>query len=162
MRPMRNRRDLGFERYSRRHCWSQDLYGDGCGCGFSGYKTDVQWLWADDELTPHLTTALRRQCGGDIAGACLNFDSPDFSANLNTRALENVPVNNLRWSSLALITPGVVSDSNGFGLVSIRGSARSEQRADRRRGRQPGLLRGGTRRTREAYSTHPRQSASST
>ena len=51
----------------------------------------------------------------------LNFDSPDFSANLNTRALENIPVNNLRWSSLALTTPGVVSDSNGFGLVSIRG-----------------------------------------
>jgi len=51
----------------------------------------------------------------------LNFDSPDFSANLNRRALENIPVNNLRWSSLALTTPGVVSDSNGFGLVSIRG-----------------------------------------
>jgi Carboxypeptidase regulatory-like domain/TonB-dependent Receptor Plug Domain len=51
----------------------------------------------------------------------LNFESPDFSANLNKRALENIPVNNLRWSSLALTTPGVVSDSNGFGLVSIRG-----------------------------------------
>ena len=51
----------------------------------------------------------------------LNFESPDFSANLNKRALENIPVNNLRWSSLALTTPGVVSDSSGFGLVSIRG-----------------------------------------
>ncbi|WP_263373682.1 TonB-dependent receptor [Granulicella aggregans] len=51
----------------------------------------------------------------------LNFESPDFAANLNKRALEDIPVNNLRWSSLALTTPGVVSDSNGFGLVSIRG-----------------------------------------
>ncbi|SNT33458.1 TonB-dependent Receptor Plug Domain [Granulicella rosea] len=51
----------------------------------------------------------------------LNFDSPDFAAQLNTRALEDIPVNNLRWSALALTTPGVVSDSNGFGLVSVRG-----------------------------------------
>jgi len=51
----------------------------------------------------------------------LNFDSPDFAANLNQRALNDIPVNNLRWSSLALTTPGVVSDSSGFGLVSIRG-----------------------------------------
>ncbi len=51
----------------------------------------------------------------------LNFESPTYTATLNTRALENIPVNNLRWSSLALATPGVVSDSNGFGLVSIRG-----------------------------------------
>jgi hypothetical protein len=30
-------------------------------------------------------------------------------------------MNNRRWSSLAMTTPGVVSDSNGYGLVSIRG-----------------------------------------
>jgi hypothetical protein len=36
----------------------------------------------------------------------LNFDSPDFSSNINKRALENIPVNNRRWSSLALLTPG--------------------------------------------------------
>ena len=35
--------------------------------------------------------------------------------------MQNVPINNRRWSSLAMSTPGVVSDSNGFGLVSIRG-----------------------------------------
>ena len=51
----------------------------------------------------------------------LNFDSPDFSTNLNQRALSNLPSNNRRWSSLALLTPGVVADSTGFGLVSIRG-----------------------------------------
>lgn len=51
----------------------------------------------------------------------LNFESPDFSSNLNEKALQNVPINNRRWSALALTTPGVVSDSNGFGLVSVRG-----------------------------------------
>jgi hypothetical protein len=51
----------------------------------------------------------------------LNFDSPDFSSNINTRQLEGVPVNNRRWSALALSTPNVVPDSSGFGLVSVRG-----------------------------------------
>ena len=51
----------------------------------------------------------------------LNFESPDFSSNLNAKAIENVPINNRRWSALALTTPGVVSDSNGFGLISVRG-----------------------------------------
>ncbi len=51
----------------------------------------------------------------------LNFDSPDFTANLNQVAIDNIPVNNRRWSALALTTPGVIADSSGFGLVSIRG-----------------------------------------
>ena len=91
--------------------------------GFSGYKTDVQVVLGQmTELTPHLATGSASTVVEVTTQApVLNFDSPDFSANLNTRALENIPVNNLRWSSLALITPGVVSDSNGFGLVSVRG-----------------------------------------
>lgn len=51
----------------------------------------------------------------------MNLESPDFTDTLNTAALQNVPINNRRWSSLALSTPGVVSDTSGFGLVSIRG-----------------------------------------
>jgi hypothetical protein len=53
--------------------------------------------------------------------AVLNFESPDMTAVLDQKALVNVPENNRRWSSLAMLTPGVVSDSNGFGLVSVRG-----------------------------------------
>jgi hypothetical protein len=55
------------------------------------------------------------------ASPALNFESPDFSDTLNNSAIVNLPENNRRWSSLALSTPGVVSDSNGYGLVSIRG-----------------------------------------
>jgi hypothetical protein len=51
----------------------------------------------------------------------MNLESPDFTATMNTTAMQNIPINNRRWSSLAMSTPGVVSDSNGFGLVSVRG-----------------------------------------
>src|SRR6202789_1116548 len=73
-------------------------------------------------LTPHLSTGSASQTVEVTADApILNFDSPDFTSNLNKVALDNLPVNNRRWSSLAMTTPGVVSDSNGYGLVSIRG-----------------------------------------
>ncbi len=51
----------------------------------------------------------------------LNLESPDFSSSLNLRALQQIPINNRRWSSLAMTTPGVVSDGNGFGSVAVRG-----------------------------------------
>ena len=51
----------------------------------------------------------------------INTESPDFASNLNQRALDNIPMNNRRWSSLAVLTPGVVNSSTGFGLVSVRG-----------------------------------------
>lgn len=91
--------------------------------GFSEYKTTVTVvLGQQTDLMPHLVTGSSTQVVEVTTDVpVLNFESPNFSANLNTRALEDVPVNNLRWSSLALTTPGVVSDSNGFGLVSIRG-----------------------------------------
>lgn len=51
----------------------------------------------------------------------MNLESPDFTDTLNTRSLASIPINNRRWSALAMTTPGVVSDANGFGLVSVRG-----------------------------------------
>jgi hypothetical protein len=51
----------------------------------------------------------------------LNFESPEFSSNINSVALDNIPVNNRRWSALALMTPGVTVDTSGYGLVSVRG-----------------------------------------
>ncbi len=92
--------------------------------GFSNYRVSkvVVQVGQLTSLTPHLTlgqSASVVEVTADVQ--VLNFDSPDFSASLNSRALRDVPVNNLRWSSLALTTPGVVSDSSGFGLVSIRG-----------------------------------------
>ena len=58
-----------------------------------------------------------QQLGGDLA----NTESPDFSETLSQKAIQNIPINNRRWSALAMTTPGVVADTSGFGLVSIRG-----------------------------------------
>lgn len=55
------------------------------------------------------------------AAPVLNFESADFSSNINSVALQNIPINNRRWSALALTTPGVTVDTAGFGLVSVRG-----------------------------------------
>ncbi len=51
----------------------------------------------------------------------LNFTSPDFASNLDAKTIDSLPVNGRRWSDLTLLTPGVVSDGNGFGLLSFRG-----------------------------------------
>ena len=53
--------------------------------------------------------------------AVLNYESADVSAELSRQAIDDAPIQNRRWSALALSTPGVVADSSGFGLVSIRG-----------------------------------------
>jgi hypothetical protein len=73
-------------------------------------------------LMPHLVVGAASQVVEVSASVpVLNFESPDFTTNLNQKALQNIPINNRRWSALALTTPGVVSDSNGYGLVSVRG-----------------------------------------
>lgn len=46
----------------------------------------------------------------------------DFSNTIGLKVLEDVPVNNYRWSSYALLTPGVV-EGGGFGLLSFRGQS---------------------------------------
>src|SRR5713101_4483688 len=44
----------------------------------------------------------------------------DFTTNINTTTIDNLPINGRRWSTFALSTPGAVPDG-GFGLVSFRG-----------------------------------------
>lgn len=53
----------------------------------------------------------------------LNTTSPELADVINQRALQDLPVNNYRWSAYALLTPGVVADANGFGLLSFRGQS---------------------------------------
>ena len=53
----------------------------------------------------------------------INTTSPEFSGVIDEKVLEDLPVNNYRWSSYALLTPGVVADTNGFGLLSFRGQS---------------------------------------
>lgn len=51
----------------------------------------------------------------------LHTQSSDISSTLDQASIDNLPINGRRWSDFALLTPGVVSNSDGFGLLSFRG-----------------------------------------
>ncbi len=53
----------------------------------------------------------------------INTTSPDFTGQIDQKVLQDLPINNYRWSAYALLTPAVVSDSNGYGLLSFRGQS---------------------------------------
>jgi hypothetical protein len=61
----------------------------------------------------------------EVTGAAplINTTNPDFAGIIDQRVLHDLPVSNYRWSSYALLTPGVVNDSNGYGLLSFRGQS---------------------------------------
>jgi hypothetical protein len=44
-----------------------------------------------------------------------------ISTTIDQTQIDNLPVNGRRWSDFARLTPGVVSNSQGFGLLSFRG-----------------------------------------
>lgn len=75
-------------------------------------------------VSPHLAVGAAAQTV-QVSGAAplVNTTSPDFSGVINQHTLNNLPVSNYRWSSYALLTPGVVNDSNGYGLISFRGQS---------------------------------------
>src|SRR4051812_105305 len=53
----------------------------------------------------------------------INTTSADFAPIVDQTQISNLPINGGRWSDFALLTPGVVNDSNGFGLLSFRGQS---------------------------------------
>jgi Carboxypeptidase regulatory-like domain/TonB dependent receptor len=53
----------------------------------------------------------------------INTTSADFTGQIDLKVLQDLPINNYRWSAYALLTPGVVSDTSGFGLLSFRGQS---------------------------------------
>jgi hypothetical protein len=92
--------------------------------GFSTYRAEnvIVSVGQVSSVLPHLTVGASSSSVEVIETApVLNLESPDFSATMNMTALQSIPINNRRWSSLAMTTPGVVSDGNGFGLVAVRG-----------------------------------------
>jgi len=73
-------------------------------------------------LLPHMKTGGEQQTVTVSSDAAtLNFESPDLTSMLPGAAIEAIPVQNRRWSALAMTTPGVVADANGFGLVGVHG-----------------------------------------
>jgi outer membrane receptor protein involved in Fe transport len=73
------------------------------------------------ELNPHLTTGSSMTAVEVTADApVLKFESADYGGHLDSKEIESIPINNRRWSSLALTTPAVTNSSDGFGLLSFR------------------------------------------
>ena len=73
------------------------------------------------ELNQHLANGAETTTVDVTAQApVLNFDSPVYGGHLSNLEIESIPINNRRWSSLALTTPGVTNDTSGFGLLSFR------------------------------------------
>jgi hypothetical protein len=92
--------------------------------GFAGYRANGVLVQVGQVTTiePHLALASTSSMVEVTEQApVLNMDSPDISATLNSRALADIPINNRRWSSLAMTTPGIVADTSGYGLISVRG-----------------------------------------
>jgi hypothetical protein len=61
----------------------------------------------------------------EVSGASplVNTTNPDFAGIIDQKVLHDLPVSNYRWSSYALLTPAVVNDSTGYGLLSFRGQS---------------------------------------
>jgi outer membrane receptor protein involved in Fe transport len=57
----------------------------------------------------------------NAVASVLKLESAEISATLTTQEIVDLPLNGGRWSNLALLTPGAVADSNGFGLIAFRG-----------------------------------------
>ncbi len=92
--------------------------------GFAPYTAEqvVVLIGSVTEINPRLNVASAGATVEVSADAPLvNTSSPEFANVVDSQAITNLPINNGRWTSFALLTPGAVNDSNGFGLLSFRG-----------------------------------------
>jgi hypothetical protein len=72
-------------------------------------------------LDAHLKNGAQSQTVEVTAAApVLNFNDASYGGHLSNTEIENIPINNRRWSTLALLTPGATIDSNGYGLIQFR------------------------------------------
>jgi hypothetical protein len=94
------------------------------GGGLAPYKAEKVVVVVGNltEISPHLGVAGTSETVDVTAEAPqINYTSPDFAPVIDQTQIANLPINGGRWSNFALLTPGVVSDSNAFGLLSFRG-----------------------------------------
>jgi len=94
--------------------------------GFAPYKAGqvIVQVGSVTEVSPRLGVSSTTETVEVTAEAPqINYTSPEFAPTLNQEAISNLPINGGRWSSFAILTPGVVSDGSGFGLLSFRGQS---------------------------------------
>ncbi|HEX9120992.1 MAG TPA: carboxypeptidase-like regulatory domain-containing protein, partial [Terriglobales bacterium] len=92
--------------------------------GFAPYKAQqvIVNVGTVTDLLPRLNVGSAAETVTVSAEAPqINTTSADFAPVLNNTAISNLPINGGRWSNFVLLTPTVVNDGQGFGLVSFRG-----------------------------------------
>jgi hypothetical protein len=92
--------------------------------GFAAYTVEqaVVQVGTVTEISPKLdvaTAAATVLVSAEVPD--INTSSQDFAPIVDQTQVSNLPINGGRWSEFALLTPGVVNDANGFGLLSFRG-----------------------------------------
>ena len=91
--------------------------------GFGAFKATSITVEVGRTTTIDASLGVQSQTEMVVATAeapVITTDRADFSTNINSTTIENLPINGRRWSTFALSTPGAVPDGN-FGLVSFRG-----------------------------------------
>ena len=93
--------------------------------GFAPYKAEqvIVTVGSLTAVAPHLTIGTTEQVEVTAETPLVNVTSAEFTQTLNSIAIENLPINGGRWSNFTVLTPGVVSNSDGFGLLSFRGTS---------------------------------------
>jgi Carboxypeptidase regulatory-like domain/TonB dependent receptor len=94
--------------------------------GFQNFKSPevIVEVGQLTDLSPKLPVGSEQQTVEVTSEApAINTTSPELANVINQRTLQDLPVNNYRWSAYALLTPGVVADAAGFGLLSFRGQS---------------------------------------
>src|SRR5262249_52334466 len=91
--------------------------------GFASFKSPQVTVQVGNitDVSPHLTVGATETV--EVSGETpqITTTAPDFAPTINQTAIDNLPLNGGRWSSFTLLTPGAVSNSSGFGLISFRG-----------------------------------------
>jgi len=92
--------------------------------GFAPYKLEqvIVNVGTVTDISPKLGVGSAAETVAVSAEAPqINTTSADYASVLNDVAISNLPINGGRWSNFVLLTPTVVNNGDGFGLVSFRG-----------------------------------------
>ncbi len=92
--------------------------------GFAAYKSQnvVVQVGSVTDVSPRLGVSGAAETV-NVTGETpqVNTASADFAPVVDAVQIANLPINGGRWSDFALLTPTVLNNPSGFGLVSVRG-----------------------------------------
>ena len=92
--------------------------------GFAPYKAEnvIVQVGSLTDVSPRLGVAGSAETVSVTAETPqINTTSADFAPIVDQTQISNLPINGGRWSNFALLTPTVLNNGSGFGLISVRG-----------------------------------------